>query len=218
LLVIKVLILDALLQRRLHRRSKIRWVIHGLIFFPLVFRFTWGLVALTCSLTVPEWPGCWSMLDKNNPITAFLFDLSGIMILVGIAFALMRKAVERSEKLPGLPGQDWLAVSLLGGIVTIGFTLEGMRIAMTGNPTGAEYAFIGNALSLFFGTASGVTDIYGYLWYVHAVLTGAFAAYLPFSRMLHIVVAPVTLAVNAALQSSRMQEERLLQNHTRKKD
>jgi hypothetical protein len=29
-------------------------------------------------------------------------------------------------------------------------------------------------------------------------LTGAFVAYLPFSRMFHIVLAPVLLAVNAA--------------------
>jgi len=29
------------------------------------------------------------------------------------------------------------------------------------------------------------------------VLTGAFVAYLPFSRMFHIVLAPVLLALNA---------------------
>ena len=50
----------------------------------------------------------------------------------------------------------------------------------------------------FFFGVSGLEDIYGYVWYIHAVLTGAFVAYLPFSRMFHIVLAPVLLAVNAA--------------------
>ena len=44
------------------------------------------------------------------------------------------------------------------------------------------------------------TGIYGYVWYVHAILTGAFVAYLPFSRMLHMIMAPISLAMNAAAQ------------------
>jgi hypothetical protein len=36
------------------------------------------------------------------------------------------------------------------------------------------------------------------VWYLHAVLTGAFIVYLPFSRMLHMVMAPLVLAMNAA--------------------
>lgn len=215
--IIKVLILDALLQVRLYRQSRLRWIIHGLIFFPLAFRFLWGLVALTSSLWIPEWQGSWLMLDKNNPIAALLFDLSGTMIIIGVVLTLVRKAVERREKLAGLPGQDWLAVSLLAGIVTSGFILEGLRIVMTGHPTGAEHAFIGNAISFFFETAPGVTNIYGYVWYVHAAFTGAFVAYLPFSRMFHIFMAPVTLAINAALPPSRIYEERLLGNQKRRK-
>jgi nitrate reductase gamma subunit len=36
------------------------------------------------------------------------------------------------------------------------------------------------------------------VWYIHAILTGAFIAYLPFSRLMHIIIAPVVLAINAA--------------------
>jgi nitrate reductase gamma subunit len=32
---------------------------------------------------------------------------------------------------------------------------------------------------------------------VHAALTGAFIVYLPFSRLLHIILSPVVLALNA---------------------
>ena len=194
------MILDVLLQRRLFRQSGTRWFIHSLIFFPFVFRFFWGLIALITSLLAPECPVTWSMLDKNHPVTAFLFDVTGIMIILGAALAFIRRFLKKSEKLPGLPGQDRLALSLIGGIVVIGFILEGMRIAMTGSPAGACYAFIGCAVSALFSGSTGLTQSYGYIWYIHAILTGIFIAYLPFSRMFHIIMGPLVLAMNAASQ------------------
>jgi hypothetical protein len=88
----------------------------------------------------------------------------------------------------------------MSGIIILGFVLEGMRIAMTGSPPGSGYAFLGYGISRLFTGVSDLTGIYGYIWYVHAILTGAFVAYLPFSRMLHILLAPVSLALNAASQ------------------
>ena len=195
--IIKALTFDALLQRRLYRQSRSRWIIHSLIFLPFVFRFLWGMVALLSSLWVPEKQLAWAMLDKNYPVGAFLFDLTGVMVISGVILAMFRRAFRKSEKLPGLPGHDWPASSLIGGIIIIGFILEGMRIAMTGSPEGAQYAFIGYCISRLFAGISDLTNIYGYIWYCHAIFTGAFLAYLPFSRMLHIIMAPVVLAMNA---------------------
>jgi nitrate reductase gamma subunit len=137
------------------------------------------------------------MLDKNHPVTAFLFDVTGIMVILGAVLAFIRGFLRKSEKLPGLPGQDRMALSLIGGIVVIGFILEGLRIAMTGSPAGACYAFIGYAVSTLFSDSAGLTQSYGYIWYIHAILTGIFIAYLPFSRMFHIIMGPIVLAMNA---------------------
>ena len=197
LIIARAVVLDVLLQRRLYRQSRTRWIIHSLIFVPIVFRFLWGMVALIGSLWNPGWAWVWPMLDKNFPATAFLFDLTGMMIIVGILLALVRWAVGRSRRLPGLERQDPWALGLLGLLIVIGFFLEGMRIAMTGHPPGSAGAFLGYRISLFFSDASGLTDLYGFLWYAHAVLTGAFVVYLPFSRMLHIIVAPLVLVVRA---------------------
>jgi nitrate reductase gamma subunit len=196
--IIKALFFDVLLQRRLFRRSVNRWVIHGLIFFPFVIRFVWGMVGLFTSIWLPERSIAWSLLDKNNPAAAFLFDLTGIMILLGVIFAFLRDSASRADRPPGLPARDRWALGLIGGIVGIGFILEAMRIAMTGWPSGSGYAVIGYVLSKLLSGMSGLVDIYGYVWYIHAVLTGAFIAYLPFSRLMHIIMAPVVLAMNAA--------------------
>ncbi|MEA3437621.1 MAG: hypothetical protein U9R43_14220 [Thermodesulfobacteriota bacterium] len=195
--VTKALVFDALLQRRLYQQSKMRWLIHSLIFFPFVFRFLWGMVALLSSLWMPEKQLAWAMLDKNYSLGAFLFDLTGVMVISGVILAMFRKAFKKSENLPGLPKHDWLASSLLVGIIIIGFILEGMRIAMTGSPVGAQYAFVGYGISRLFAGISDLTDIYGYIWYCHAIFAGAFLSYLPFSRMLHIIIGPLVIAMNA---------------------
>jgi len=191
--VLKVLLLDVLLQRRLYRQSPKRWLIHGLIFYAFLFRFVWGIIGLTGSLWKPEWAWLWPMLNKNSPVTAFFFDLTGVMIILGVFFAYLRGRKQCASQVPNLPRQDLLALGLIAGIVVIGFVLEGMRIAMTGFPGGTSYAFLGYAIGKVFFDASSLTGAYGYVWYLHALLTGAFIAYLPFSRLLHIIVSPFVL-------------------------
>jgi nitrate reductase gamma subunit len=136
------------------------------------------------------------MVDKNHPLTALFFDLTGVLIFAGVGLAFLRGFLSRREGMPGIPGQDRLALGLIAGIVLVGFVLEGMRIAMSGFPDGSSYAFVGYGLGQLFKGISALPDVYGYLWYVHTILTGAFIAYLPFSRMIHIIMAPVVLAMN----------------------
>jgi nitrate reductase gamma subunit len=197
--IINSLVMDGLLQRRLYRISKERWLLHALIFYPFLFRFIWGVWALISSLLWPQWSGTWAMLDKNHLLNAFLFDLSGMVVIVGIIGMIFCRLQRRSEKkFTGFPAVDWPAYVLLGGIMIAGFILEGMRMAMTGSPGGASYAFVGDTISRLLSDFE-LTGVYGYLWYLHAILTGAFIVYLPFSRLLHMVMAPVVMAMKAAV-------------------
>ena len=139
----------------------------------------------------------WHMLNKNYPATACLFDITGVMIVMGVTLAFLRGLIREPDRMSGLPRQDRPALALIASIVVAGFILEGMRISMTGRPDGAGYAFIGYIISIFLTKSSVWTLVYGYLWYVHAILTGLFIAYLPFSRLLHIIMAPLILAINA---------------------
>lgn len=194
---LKALLLDVLLQRRLYRQSAKRWAIHSLIFLPFVFRSLWGLVALVGSLWKPESSWVWTALDKNHPATAFLFDLTGLMVILGVVLAFLQGRKRDQGLLAGLPRQDRLALGLIGGLVVTGFIAEGMRIAMTGYPEGSGYAIAGYGLSCLFTDPAVLTGIYGYLWYLHAVLTGLFFATLPFSRLVHMIMAPLRLIWHA---------------------
>ncbi len=196
-LIAKALMLDVVLQRRLFLQSPGRWLIHSLIFFPLVFRFTWGLLALLVSLFKPDWSFVWPMLDKNNPVTALFFEVTGIMLIAGVALAFFRAKLQEKDQVSGLPRQDNIALGFIFMIVSFGFILEGMRISMTGIPVNAGYSFIGYAISKAFSSPVTLSSFYGYLWYVHAILTGAFIAYLPFSRLMHVILSPIVLSMNA---------------------
>jgi nitrate reductase gamma subunit len=195
--IIEALLLDVLLQRRLFRVSRIRWFFHAFIFYPVILRFSWGLVALLSSLWFNQWPWVRVMLDKNHPLTAFLFDVTGVMVIIGLTCIILRtKVIKSTNRIGGMPKRDWPAYGLLGAIIVAGFILEAMRISMTGSPKGSEYAFIGYGISRIINGAH-LTDLYGIVWYMHAIFTAAFVSYLPFSRMLHVIIAPISLAISA---------------------
>jgi len=195
LAALKSLVMDTVLQRRLLRQSRGRWAIHSLIFLPFVIRSVWGMAVLVASWAGAH--GVWyaAMVDRNHPVNAVLFDVTGLAVVAGVCAAIARGVAARRQRLPGLPGQDRAALGLIAGVVVVGFVLEGMRMAMTG--AGAA-AFVGYAISRAFTAGPALERAYGYVWYLHAALTGAFVAYLPFSRMFHILVAPVALAARAA--------------------
>ena len=195
--VVRALFLDVLLQRRLYRRDRTRWLIHACIFWPFAVRCLWGLAALAGTNVLPGHDWVRLLVDKNNPLTALVFDLTGLVLLGGIAAAWIRGSAADASRVPGSPAQDKWALGLIGALVLTGFALEGLRIAQTGSPASSGYAFVGYVLSGLFAQSAAQAS-YAWGWYVHAALTAACFAYLPFSRLSHIVIAPVVLALKAA--------------------
>nr|MDJ0667790.1 respiratory nitrate reductase subunit gamma [Desulfobacterales bacterium] len=186
------LVADVLFIQKLYRLSPARWFIHALIYYPILMRLTFGMIALGLSLMLPDMDLTRSMQDKNHPLRALFFDLTGLMIITGVCAALIRPEKD-PRTVSDLPAPGRGMTMLLGLMVLVGFILEGLRIAMTGWPNGAHYALIGYSVSLMVQGMTGITDIYGYVWYAHAILTGVFVALIPFTRMIHMLTTPVVL-------------------------
>jgi len=199
--VVVALIDDVLCLKKLYRLSPARWMVHALIYYPILMRLAVGMIALILSLTLPDLDLTRAMLNKNNPLRALFFDLTGLMIIAGVCAALLRDREDRPpvSNLP-VPGRGMTL--LLGLIVLAGFILEGLRLAMTGWPDGAHYAVIGYGISLLVKGMTGISHLYGYVWYGHAILTGAFVAMIPFTRMMHMLTAPVVLMATARSKHS----------------
>ena len=193
--VIKAVLLDGLLQRRLYRASPGRWAIHSLIFFPFVVRCVWGLVAWIGAVWAPGWAAGWQMIATDAPLTAFVFDLTGLMVVIGVILAICRR-MGGPKRPAGLPGPDYPAVILLGLAVISGFVLEAMRLALPGAGQSLG-AFVGTMLAPLLEGTANLATIYSRTWYIHAAIWGLFVVYLPFSRMKHMILTPIALALNA---------------------
>ncbi|EMS81484.1 cytochrome c3 family protein [Desulfotignum phosphitoxidans] len=199
---------EAILLKRLFQQSKARWIIHSLIFFPFVFRFAFSLVSLFFSTIFPDSFVTIALLDKNHVFRALFFDVTGLMILAGCTTAMINTGRNQGETIDSLPKPGRGMTAMIGLIVLVGFILEGMRIAMTGWPNGSQAAFAGYGISLLCKDMMGLNDIYGYVWYAHAILTAVFIALIPFTRMRHIITAPIVLVINSVSRNRISEKDR----------
>jgi nitrate reductase gamma subunit len=119
---------------------------------------------------------------------------------MGVSGAIVRRGQGKTEKAV-TTGQDYAVLGLVGAILLIGFWVEGMRILLAAIPLSAALpSFVGYPISLLLSLFPVRWDVvYPYGWYAHAILTGALVAYLPFSKMFHILVGPFVLLIKAAV-------------------
>ncbi|MFH1152359.1 MAG: respiratory nitrate reductase subunit gamma [Pseudomonadota bacterium] len=191
--LVKILILDIVLQRRILKESVRRWSMHSLIFTAILLRMMLGLVTAIGFWLNPEGEWMLALMDKNNGFTAFANDLLGLLILIGILWAVIQRFVIKPAHVT-TEIQDNMALSFIGLLVLLGFVLEGARILATGIPADlAAASFIGYPLSRIFSVAGlDWSAVYPYLWYAHALVGAALVAYLPFGKMRHVFNTPLT--------------------------
>jgi len=194
--IAKVVLLDVIFQRRILKESVQRWAIHTLIYLGFLIRFFFSLVTGIVFAAASDWSVSLALINKNHPFTAFLYDFLGLMIVVGVVWAIIRRLIVKPSYSVA-EGQDKVALMLVGLVIVIGFVVEGARIIVTQIPPEvAAYAFIGYPLAKLLSlTGIDWQGVYGILWYIHAVLAVVFIAYLPFSKMKHILFTPVVLAM-----------------------
>lgn len=187
------------INQRLFRQSPGRWLIHGLMIYPLMMRCLWGLTALMGSRVFPQWTFIWPMLNRDQPATALFFDLTGLLMLSGFVLVLFRRIIRQkpslSDRVTGLPRIDWLGFGLFGSLIISGFLVEALRLTMSGNAV--PYAFVGYSLSRIMKGFPKPAVTYVYFWYGHFVITGGLVAYLPFSRLKHLFMGPVSMVIQS---------------------
>lgn len=195
--LLNTFLLDVILQRRLLQESVKRWFIHSLIFIPILFRFLLSIFTFFVSRIGPESSLAMVLIDKNSGFTAFVNDLCGILILIGIVLAVIQRIFIKPDHVIS-ESRDNLALLLIGVLIFLGFLAEGARILMTQVPFDVGlYSFIGYPVSRLLSlTGIQWTSVYPYLWWAHAGVGAIFVAYLPFGKMRHIFNTPLTLLLN----------------------
>ncbi|NCC23718.1 MAG: 4Fe-4S dicluster domain-containing protein [Deltaproteobacteria bacterium] len=111
-------VLDVFLLERTRKRSLQRWIMHGAIFWGVLYLVLFH--ALDGMVTEELFSDYQSSL---NP-WFFLRDAAGALVLSGVAVAVVRRI--RKHVLSS--ARDWIALALVGGIVCSGFGLQAMKM------------------------------------------------------------------------------------------
>ncbi len=193
-----VFIRDALYLSKLRGRSALRWFMHLMILGGFLLMFALDLL-VTLSMDVLQYSpmmeeGGWAKLWIRD----FGFELAGVMMLVGLTVAALRRFVFRPKMVrTELP--DAASILFLLAVVAGGFVLEGMGIAggIPGHTQDAEYSFLGYAISLAMPASSG--EWYDAAWLVHGVMSALLIAYIPFSKLFHMIATPLAIELEGIM-------------------
>jgi heterodisulfide reductase subunit C/nitrate reductase gamma subunit len=262
--LIKVLILDVILQRRILKEDALRWVMHMLIFV--------GFMLLLFMHAFESWTS--SNLFEDYASTAhpylFLRNLFGLMVFAGVCIAVYRRRILKVPRLYS-NAMDRYAIMIVAVIMLTGFLLEGAKIISHNGfqRMVEEYADTDDkeelrALEAFwveeFGVVSpkvagpfemelltqgrelhemscqschavpgwafisvnlskGMRPMARYLddaeatyflWIIHILACFIGLAYLPFSKMFHIITTPLSLMANAVMDKKRSHPANIL--------
>ena len=183
--------LDAVVGRRLFRLSKVRWAIHALI--------VGGFLALILGDAAATWLSFKGEYVKDDPALALLFESGGLSIIAGVALAIGRRLVARGERLRGVAG-DYGAPLLMALVLATGYLTEALRLLAEDVSAGAaKYSYVASALAGLLGSP-GPAWVFAHdsIWLLHAIVSFAFIAYIPYGKFFHFMVAPLVAGMNAA--------------------
>ena len=197
---------EVFFQRQLFALSFPRWLIHILIFYGFL-----GLALLPATAFILRATGYFA-LSNTLPYyylhpEGYIFvkiwgDSFGLLLLVGLALASIRRFL-LAEARQTSNQMDIMLLGLLLAVTLSGFVQEGLRLA----PLPAEivrYSYIGRLFSPP-GTHT-LEQLRPWLtacWTFHFLLVVTLIVYLPHSKLMHSLLAPVIIGLNAAEEYKR---------------
>ncbi|MDP6119906.1 MAG: hypothetical protein QF639_03565 [Rhodospirillales bacterium] len=183
---------EVVLHKTLFSISRFRWLRHTLIFwgFALMVAAEGLAVVLRDVFLAYGYPGLW---EEGHPLRLsvdFLFDLSGLSVLVGCVLALVWRVMvngTEEERYADTP-----SVALLLVVVLTGFVVEGIRLAAAPFEPHTAFSFVGAAIaSLLRTTGWPGAGFYDALWLFHIAVSCLFIAYVPVKRLVHSCATPM---------------------------
>ncbi len=123
-------------------------------------------------------------------------DIIGLCALIGCLLAIVRRYVLRPDRLDNKP-DDALALILVSVLFLLGFVIEGFRIGIT-NPPNALWTPVGLLASKILSAVGlmgeGTAPFLHHLtWRVHFFLVLGLVAYLPYSKLFHLVSSTLNI-------------------------
>jgi heterodisulfide reductase subunit E len=175
--LLEVLILDVLFQRRILKRSPLRWFMHILIFGGWMTLFALSGLMFAVEMT--------HMIGIELPFTPAEFRdllsipnyIFGYVLLIGVLIALVRRLFV-SEVREASIMYDWVLIGIVFLVTISGFLADGIRTGLIWD----------------FGLDPSVAPPAALF---HSVISLIFCiAVIPFSKYIHIIAIPLALLAN----------------------
>jgi len=178
-------------------------IMHGCIFFGF-FVLIFGAAFDAGEFHITEPLFSWAFLRGSFYMGfSFLMDLFGLLVLIGVLMAAYRRYIQKPDRL-GYKGtsdnttDDAVALLLIGGIIVTGFFIEALRIRATliegigpdkVTPAWEVCSFVGWTLANIISgmDVESAKTAHKVFWWTHTFIALGFIAYIPYSRLLHII-------------------------------
>jgi len=197
---------EVFLQRQLFTLSFSRWLIHILIFYgfigmallPIASFILRAAGYLATSSTFPSF----YLQPEGYFLVKIWGDSFGLLLLLGLVMSGMR----RLSLLQFRQASNQMDVILLGLLLSVtlsGFVLEGLRLALMPAEI-ARYSFVGRFFSPpGMHSRDNLQPWLTACWTLHSLVVSTLFVYLPNSKLMHSLLAPVIIGMNAVEEHKR---------------
>jgi Fe-S oxidoreductase/nitrate reductase gamma subunit len=180
---------DIFLGRRVFKGNLAAGTAHLLIFYGFVI-LTLGTAILGVHDHLHPF-----LTGKAHLIFELAMEIGGLLLLAGIVWALIRRYIQRVPRLERLL-EDGLIPLWLLAVAGSGFWLESLRLSVQ-KPPWAHWSFLGWAMAAVLSSATA-GSIYPFVWWGHVILSLSFIAFIPYSKLFHLVGAPAAFYLHHA--------------------
>lgn len=174
-------------------RDKYSGFMHLLIFWGFVVLFLGtATIVVQEDFVLPIWGKTFFHGDFYLYYSLSL-DIFGLLAIIGVLMAMVRRYIEKPERLDN-KADDAIALVWLLVVLVTGFLVEGARLAAQLPPWG-KWSPVGWGIASLFGGASteGIKVTHQVLWWGHLVVSFGFIAYITYSKLLHIISSSLSI-------------------------
>jgi len=168
-------------------------VMHSFIYFGFLVLFA-ATIILEIDHQLPE--DLKFLHGKVYQAYAATADVFGVIFVVGILWAIVRRYVQRPYRIRiKTKPEDAVVLGTFLIIGITGFLTEGFRIALEGTPSVERWSLVGYPIgTVFEGWDVGtLTDVHRGMWLVHFAAFVAFLILLPTTKLRHMVTSPMNM-------------------------
>ena len=197
--VVGRIVRHVLLEMRIKRLPS-AWVSHMALFFGFIVLFIG-----TVLVAIEHYHIAHFFYGRFYLVASLLLDLFGLGFVVALVVAMGRRGFSRVK--PSSKPIDAAIVWLLLLIGLTGFAVEGLRIAYD-RPEFETASFVGWVAASAFQAVGlegqAVRPWHVALWWVHMVAVFVFLAMVPYTKLLHFLVAPLNIAISPEQPTGRL--------------